>query len=126
MISWNYTPKNNVSDRPTCMYDVCTSYSSKQSDLEKSCGGKFLGKLFEIWARSFWPIRNTEKKMGWLWASFESIFFLFSVAKKVNFFQKKKNRSVCTKKLHKIKLRKLIYDDFALKGVLRKTWIAGV
>ena len=53
--------------------------------LEKSCGGRFLWKIFEIWA-GFGQIGNTEKKFGRLWLTFESVFSCFLRQKKVLFF----------------------------------------
>ena len=58
----------------------------------------------EIWA-GFGPVSSTEKKLGWLWATFEGCFFMFSRAKKVQFF-KNIYPSIRTEKLHKMKVRK--------------------
>ena len=83
---------------------------------------------WEIFRKTIWDLGQVFLADSQYWKKILRVFFsCFQWQKKLIFFKKKKkNRSVCTKKLHKIKLRKLIYDDFALKGVLRKTWIAGV
>ena len=56
----------------------------------------------------FGLVGNTEKiNLGWLWATFEVVFFMFSGAN-FFFFNFKKYYRVHTKKLHKIKLKKKI------------------
>ena len=59
--------------------------------------GDFYGTGMEIWA-GFWPVGITKKK---IWADYEQLFMpVFS-----SFHGQKKKYSVCTKKLHEMKLK---------------------
>ena len=49
--------------------------------LEKSLGGRFLWKISEIWA-GFWPVDNTEKKIGPIMSKFWGQFFHVFMVKK--------------------------------------------
>ena len=74
--------------------------------IEKCRGEQFLWNrnwyLGWIWAGwHYWK----KQHLGWLWATFEAVFFKFLWAIKIN----KKHCSLGTKKLHKMKLKRIFF-----------------
>ena len=76
--------------------------------IEKSRGGRFFMEQELRFGLDLGRLAILKKKgLGRLWATFDGGFFMFSEAKKVGFFSK--HRSVRTKKLHKMKLKKYFW-----------------